>query len=80
MITKKAFANYIINDFKKKNNIPDNTKNEDLVFNIFMSSSLGVALEYLGILTKEKYPEEYIYMASRGGIRVCFYNKEDDTT
>lgn len=62
MMTKKEYAKYIVR-------IHGNNSNEkQLVNDVYTYTSLGIALEVLGVITPEKYPEEYDYLKNRGGI------------
>ena len=61
-MTKKEYAEHVVRTYKGKSSI------EQLVKNIYSSTSLGIALEILGVITPEKYPEEYDYLKNRGGI------------
>lgn len=68
MITKKEYAKYLIAQFRNDNKIPNEILDEELGSKIFSSSSLAVALQYLGYLDNNK--ELYDYASQRGGI-VC---------
>lgn len=69
MITKTQYANQIVKEFIDQRNLDiKGITEEDLVYYVYQSTSLGVALETLGVLTKEKYPEEYEYLSNRGGV------------
>lgn len=74
MITKKECCRYIIHRFKCDNNIPIETSDEDLVSKIYQNTSLGIALEELGVITKEKYPEKYMYLSNRAGTIINYYS------
>ncbi len=63
MITKKTYARYLINEFKKQNGISLNTPNKELNQYVMQSTSLGIGLEYFGDLDEE-YKE---YIAGRSG-------------
>lgn len=78
MITKEMYCRKIIDEFKK-NNALTNSSDDELVGHIFSSTSLGIALEYLGILNAEKYPAEYDYISSRGGLKDIYYSIETET-
>ena len=62
MINRTQFCNYLIKQFAESEGIKVEEVTEDM---IFKSSSLAVALEYLG---KIQNPENREYAASRGGI------------
>lgn len=64
MITKRDYANHVVIQFMNDNNI---TSREDLNRYVMSSTSLGIALEYLGELD-EGYKD---YIASRGGIAIA---------
>ena len=70
-LTKKQFAEQIIRNFKEYNNINPKSLDEYVGY-IYRSTSLGIALEVLGVITKEKYPEEFEYLSSRGGIYMIY--------
>ena len=74
MITKKEYCRSIIYRFKRDHNIPNETSDEQLVTRIYQSTSLGIALEELGIITEEKYPEEFMYLSDRGGFILSYFN------
>lgn len=67
MITKKQYANQIIREFIDQRNLRIKSY-EELARYIMQSTTLGIALETLGIITPDKYPEECAYLQSRGGI------------
>lgn len=60
MMTKKEYAQMIIDRYKRDNQI---TTTAELHRHIFSSSSLAVAMEFLGLLTED----EMCYSRSRGG-------------
>lgn len=74
MITKKNFAEHILEREAKKMGIANNIdalneeKIDQLVGMIGQSSSLAVALDVLGYLNK--YPEAKAYAENRGGVFV----------
>lgn len=61
-MTKKQYAKYVVRAHGTNFNV------EQLVKDIYSSTSLGIALEVLGVITPEKYPKEYAYLQNRGGI------------
>ena len=67
MITKKQYANQIIREFIDQRNLRIKSY-EELAHYTMQSTTLGIALETLGIITPDKYPEEYAYLQTRGGI------------
>lgn len=62
MITRPQFCNYLIKKFAESEGIKVEDVNEDM---IRKSSSLAVAMEYLG---KIQNPENQEYATTRGGI------------
>jgi hypothetical protein len=67
MITKKQFCKKVISDFEEENGRLPNSGD------IFSSSTLAVAMEYLGLLTDNR---DLNYAAERGGHFLSFYDKE----
>ena len=61
-MTKKEYAKYIVRAHGTNFDV------DQLVNDIYSSTSLGIALEVLGVITPEKYPKEYAYLQNRGGI------------
>ena len=61
-MTKKEYAKCIVRIHGTNFDV------DQLVNDIYSSTSLGIALEVLGVITPEKYPEEYAYLRNRGGI------------
>ena len=59
MMTKKVYAQYLIDDFKYKNSIPIDTPNKELNKYVLQNTSLGIGLEVLGDLSDEY--KDYIY-------------------
>ncbi len=70
MMTKEIFAKMLIQKFCEEEEIPREELKE---FDILKSSSLAVAMEFLGLL-KDKELKEYAF--SRGGTIFSFYDKE----
>ena len=62
MMTKKEYAKCVVRIHGTNFNV------DQLVNDIYSYTSLGIALEVLGVITPEKYPEEYAYLQNRGGI------------
>lgn len=78
MITKKEFCRMIITNFARENGINlTDMKDEDLIPHIYSSTRLGIALEYLGVLTPESDKEAYEYLQTRGGIEYTAVNWDD---
>lgn len=67
-MTKKEYAKCIVRIHGT------NFNEKQLVNDVYISTSLGIALEVLGVITPEKYPEEYAYLQNRGGIH-SIHNK-----
>ena len=67
-MTKKEYAKYVVRTHGTNFNV------EQLVKDVYSSTSLGIALEVLGVIIPEKYPEEYAYLQNRGGIH-SIHNK-----
>lgn len=67
-MTKKEYAKCIVRIHGTNFDV------DQLVNDIYSSTSLGIALEVLGVITPEKYPEEYAYLQNRGGIH-SIHNK-----
>ena len=61
-MTKKEYAKSVVYAYA------NHLDTEKLVQDIYFSTSLGIALEVLGVITPEKYPEEYDYLKDRAGI------------
>lgn len=61
-MTKKQYAKYVVRAHGTNFDV------DQLVNDIYSSTSLGIALEVLGVITPEKYPKEYAYLQNRGGI------------
>ena len=80
MITKKEFCRCIIDDFVLNSNDmiqeagldPMTVTDKDLVGFVYSSTRLGIALEYLGVLTKDD--DLYEYLQNRGGIEYTYLN------
>jgi len=73
MMTKKQYAKSIVNDFCKNNLGGKDPKNVDNWGPyLFMSSSLAVALEFLGLL--DEHQKEY--STTRGGTVKIYYDEE----
>ena len=72
MLTKKEYAMSVVNKFtnelRNNQNVIENCNLDSLVKHVYSSTSLGIALEILGVITKEKYPNEYEYLSNRAGI------------
>lgn len=80
MMTKKMLCRKIIEEFKESSTdryLMD-YKDEELVPFIFSSTSLGISLEFLGVITEEKYPTEFEYLSHRSGIFQTYYDRETD--
>jgi len=69
MLTKKEFCEYIIYDFKRSEKVKSVTEND-----ILKSSSLAVAMEYLGLIENKEMQD---YAASRAGCQILFADKQE---
>lgn len=79
MITRRQFCMSQIRKFIADNSLEMDFYMEDmtrLIPYIGSSTTLGVCLEYLGILTKKDYPEDFNYLASRGGVFQVGYDEK----
>lgn len=79
MITKRQFCMNQIRKFIADNSLDMEFYMEDmtkLIPYIGSSTTLGICLEYLGVITKESYPEDYAYLAERGGIFQVGYDEK----
>lgn len=71
MISKKQYCELVIEDFCRSEGINrDELKEGD----VFKSSCLGVAMEYLGLIKDREILE---YVDSRGGILDTYVNAEE---
>ena len=71
-MTKKEYAQMIIDRYKDDNHIQSN---EELNKHIYSSSSLAIAMEFLGLLDKD----ELKYSKTRGGIIEIYCYKDQVT-
>lgn len=87
MITKREFCRMKIDEFKnewcKQHGIMHIDEiTDDMLANfdcVFQSTTLGICLEYLGIINPISHPDLYEYISHRGGI---FFNRvliDEDT-
>lgn len=51
---------------------------EELIPMIYGSTTLGIALETLGYITKNSHPEEYRYLQSRAGLIETYADKTEN--
>lgn len=70
MITKSQFARYTVDEFVKNNLEGDPTKLEETM--VLQSSSLGVAMEFLGMIKSNELKE---YVSSRGGTVIQYIDE-----
>jgi hypothetical protein len=76
MITKKDFAEYIINRHAESEGIsPDEVKKYPRI-HVGKSTSCGLALEYLGFLNDYKLEKEYL--VSRAGSFISVFDEENE--
>lgn len=75
MISRKNYCKKIIDHAMLENRIETP---EELVPMIYGSTTLGIALETLGYITKESHPEEYQYLQSRAGTFEAYSEKTEN--
>jgi hypothetical protein len=76
MITKKDFAEYLIEAHAESENLSiDEVKNNPGLHTL-KSTSCGLALDYLGLLDNYKVEKEYL--ESRGGSFITIFNKDKE--
>lgn len=79
MITRKIMAEIEVTNFKRnRTDLIQDMPNENLVHYVGQSTNLGIALEELGVITKDSYPEEYEYLSSREGYAYVYYDKKNN--
>lgn len=74
-MTKEQFCKMII---EREKGVDHNRSDESLIPMIYSSTSLGIALETLGVITPEKYPTEYNYLQTRGGVLYAYFDRKDE--
>ena len=72
MMTKKQICRMIVDNAKDD---VINQTDESLVKDIFGSTTLGIALEFLGVITPNKYPTEYEYLSHRAGVLYGYFDR-----
>lgn len=76
MMTKRQYCEMIIhNAIKEKNLTP-----EEVINCAYNSTSLGIALEYLGFINPTDTPDLYNYLQSRGGIVFVSYDEKTESS
>lgn len=75
MISRKSYCKKIINREMMENCVETP---EELVPMIYGSTTLGIALETLGYITKQSHPEEYQYLQSRAGLFEAYSEKTEN--
>ena len=74
MLTKRQYALSVCRKWAHENN-RDCANLESMVGDIYASTSLGIALEILDVISPSKHINEYSYLANRGG-QVAMYVDE----
>lgn len=75
VITKKIYAQYFIDEFKKNHNLPTDISNKDLNQYVMSHASLGICLEVLGELD----PKYKTYIADNDGASITIpFKLEND--
>ena len=73
MMTKKQFCRMVLENNKHELGVKTD---KELIPHVFSSTSLGIALEFLGVITNESHPDICEYLASRGGVLYGYYDTE----
>lgn len=74
MLTKRQYALSVCRKWAHENN-RDCANLESMVGDIYASTSLGIALEILDVISPSKHINEYNYLSNRGG-QVAMYVDE----
>lgn len=75
MLTKEMFAKTVCRNWAINNNRKDGDY-ESMVGDIYASTSLGIALEVLGVITPEKHADAYNYLSDRGGFATVYVDEK----
>lgn len=75
MLTKEMFAKTVCRTWAINNNRKDGDY-ESMVGDIYASTSLGIALEVLGVITPGKHIDEYMYLSDRGGLATVYVDEK----
>lgn len=75
MISRKNYCKKIVNRAMLENNIETP---EELASMVYGSTTLGIALETLGYITKKSHPEEFRYLQSRAGTFETYAEKTEN--
>ena len=76
MMTKRQYCEMIVHQaIKEKNFSP-----EEITNYAYNSTSLGIALEYLGFINPKDTPDLYNYLQSRGGIVFVHYDEKTESS
>lgn len=75
MLTKEMFAKTVCRTWAINNNRKDGDY-ESMVGDVYASTSLGIALEVLGVITPGKHINEYNYLADRGGLSTVYVDEK----
>jgi hypothetical protein len=74
MITKKDFAEYLIEEYANSEDISVEEVKNNPALHVCKSTACGLALNYLGLLDNYKIEREYL--ASRSGTFISVLDKE----
>jgi hypothetical protein len=77
MITKKDFAEYLIEEHADSEEITVDEVKTNPTLHVYKSTSCGLALEYLGLLDGHKGAKEYL--ANRAGSFISIFGKENES-
>ena len=76
MMTKRQYCEMIVHNVIKEKNITP----EEVIDYAYSSTSLGIALEYLGFINPTDTPDLYNYLQSRGGIVFASYDEKTENS
>lgn len=76
MMTKRQYCEMIVHRAIKENNFTP----EEVINYAHSSTSLGIALEYLGFINPNDTPDLYNYLQSRGGIVFVHYDEKTESS
>lgn len=75
MISRKNYCKKIVNRAMLENNVETP---EELASMVYGSTTLGIALETLGYITKKSHPEAFRYLRSRAGAFETYAEKTEN--
>ena len=76
MITRKHYCQNVLMDAMRKYSVADP---KVLISHVYESSTMGIALVELGILTEEENVLEYEYLSHRAGIMSSYSDYDAET-